>query len=89
MVIWLLTIITPLAVSARRGWSPGVVICFLLWIIGLTDNLAAAESDARRWQAAPWDAHPNAEAHALFGRAVAEAVEKKVCQSWRGETITP
>ena len=35
MVIWLLTVITPLAVSARRGLSPGVVICFLLWIIGL------------------------------------------------------
>jgi lysophospholipase L1-like esterase len=57
--------------------------------IDLTDDLAAVDSVARRWQAAPWDAHPNAEAHALFGRAMAEAVEEEVCESWWGDTITP
>jgi len=55
--------------------------------IDLTKNLAAVDPDAGRWQAAPWDAHPNVEAHALLGRAMAEAVEKTVGGSWRGTAV--
>jgi len=55
--------------------------------IDLTGALAAVDPDARRWQAAPWDAHPNVEAHALFGQVVAEAVEKTVGGSWRSDAV--
>ena len=50
--------------------------------IDLTGALAAIDSDAGRWQAAPWDAHPNVEAHAVFGQALAEAVERTVGGTW-------
>jgi len=50
--------------------------------IDLTGALAAIDSDACRWQAAPWDAHPNVEAHAVFGQALAEAVERTVGGTW-------
>jgi lysophospholipase L1-like esterase len=56
--------------------------------VDLTTVLASVDSDARHWWAAPWDAHPNEEAHALFGRALAEAVEGTVGKSWRGDTAT-
>lgn len=57
-------------------------------VIDLTGVLVAVDLDARRWQAAPWDAHPNEAAHALMGRAMAEAAERGVGESWRGGVVS-
>jgi len=65
----------------------GVAHILGLPAIDLTDNLAAIDPDGGRWQAASWDAHPNAEAHAVFGGAVAEAVEKLVGAGWRKDAV--
>jgi lysophospholipase L1-like esterase len=65
----------------------GVALSLGLPAVDLTDALATVDSDARRWQAAPWDAHPNAEAHALFGRAMAEAVERTVGGVWQRDKV--
>ncbi len=53
LVIWLLAVITPLVFSSRRGLSPGVVICFLLWVSGLI-GIAAARRRGRSWDGGMW-----------------------------------